>query len=130
MPGPAVVQAVCSPIRNPMPRGIRIMTGLMPAGWCARCGSWRGTPPVPDPAYPWRVTHGPWYENCLALVTVAGAASDTWEAGVVEADRHDQPEIRRVARVSRQPELRRVRRGLLRLDAALGTAPGDGLRVR
>ena len=54
---------------------------------------------VPDPAYPWRVTHGPWYENCLATLHVRGRGLGSWEAGV-SGDRHDQPEIRRVARVT------------------------------
>jgi hypothetical protein len=56
---------------------------------------------VPDPAYPWRVTHGPWYENCLATLHVRGRGLViTWEAGEVSGDHHEQPELRRVARVA------------------------------
>ena len=97
-----VVQAVCSPIRNPMPRGIRIMTGLMARGLVRPMRFLAGhSSKVPDPAYPWRVTHGPWYENCLATLHVRGRGLViTWEAGEVSGDRHDEPEIRRVARVS------------------------------
>jgi hypothetical protein len=97
-----VVQAVCSPIRNPMPRGIRIMTALMARGLVRPMRFLAGhSSKVPDPAYPWRVTHGPWYENCLATLHVRGRGLViTWEAGEVSGDHHEQPELRRVARVA------------------------------
>jgi hypothetical protein len=96
-----VLQAVCSPIRNPMPRGIRIMTALMARGLVRPMRFLAGhSAKVPDPAYPWRVTNGPWYENCLATLHVRGRGLViTWDAGEVREGHHEDPQLRRVARV-------------------------------
>ncbi len=59
-----IVQAVCSPIRNPMPRGIRILMSafakslVRPMDFIASRSR-----RVPEPAFPWRVTDGPWFDN-------------------------------------------------------------------
>jgi hypothetical protein len=83
-----VVQAVCSPIRNPMPRGVRMVMSLFakslvrPMRFIAS-----KSPSVPSPAYPWTVTDGPWFDNNIALVTVRPDHLDlTWVTGVVEDD--------------------------------------------
>jgi phosphodiesterase/alkaline phosphatase D-like protein len=80
-----VVQAVCSPIRNPMPRGIRVMMSafarslVRPMRFLVERSRH-----VPDPAYPWRVTDGPWFDNCLAELTVQGRdLSLVWRGGEV-----------------------------------------------
>jgi hypothetical protein len=97
-----VVQLVCSPIRNPMPRGIRVMTALMARGLVRPMRFLAGrSAKVPDPPYPWRVTHGPWYDNCLATLHVRGRGLlVTWEAGEISGDRHHEPRLRTVARVA------------------------------
>jgi hypothetical protein len=82
-----VVQAVCSPIRNPMPRGVRSMVSLFakslvrPMRFLAS-----RSPRVPDPAYPWAVTDGPWFDNNIALVRVGAALGISWVTGVVDDD--------------------------------------------
>ena len=44
--------------------------------WFARCGSSRrALREVPDPAYHWTVTDGPWFDNNLALLSVRPATS-------------------------------------------------------
>ena len=80
-----IVQAVCSPIRNPMPIGIRVMmsafarTLVRPMRFVASHSR-----RVPDPAYPWRVTDGPWFDNCLAELSVQGRdLSLVWRGGEV-----------------------------------------------
>ncbi len=66
-----IIQAVCSPIRNPMPRGIRILISQMakslvrPMRWMAT-----RTKGVDDPRYPWRLSDGPWFDNNLALAEI------------------------------------------------------------
>jgi hypothetical protein len=92
-----IVQAVCSPIRNPMPRAVRVVMSLFakslvrPMRFIA-ARSRR----VPDPAYPWTVTDGPWFDNNLALVTVGEKALDlAWVTGVVTGD-VDRPTLRTV----------------------------------
>lgn len=96
-----VLQAVCSPIRNPMPRGIRIMMSAFARGLVRplRAIASRSSR-VPDPAYPWRVTEGPWFENCLAELAVEGDDLRlVWRAGVVEGGDDLHPRTREVARV-------------------------------
>jgi phosphodiesterase/alkaline phosphatase D-like protein len=80
-----IVQAVCSPIRNPMPRGIRVMMSafarslVRPMRFVAAHSKH-----VPDPAYPWLVTDGPWFDNCLAEATIQGPdVAIVWRGGEV-----------------------------------------------
>ena len=110
-----IVQAVCSPIRNPMPRAVRVVMSLFakslvrPMRFIA-ARSRR----VPDPAYPWSVTDGPWFDNNLALVTVGEDALElSWVTGVVTGD-VDRPTLRTVyaTRVTALPASRRSVEGL------------------
>ena len=78
-----VVQAVCSPIRNPMPRGLRIVMSAFAkslVGPMRRVASRSSR--IPDPAYAWRVTDGPWFDNCIGELMVDGPALElTWRRG-------------------------------------------------
>lgn len=66
-----IVQAVCSPIRNPMPRTVRVLMSQMAKG-LVRPMRWLATRTrgVEDPRYPWEVTAGPWFDNNLAVAEV------------------------------------------------------------
>ena len=99
-----VAQAVCSPIRNPMPRGVRVVMSLFarslvrPMRFIAS-----RSPRVPDPAFPWTVTDGPWFDNNIALVTVGqNELALTWQTGVVEGD-HARPRLQQVYAVRLDP---------------------------
>ncbi len=96
-----IVQAVCSPIRNPMPRGVRVMMSLFAKGLVGPMDFWRShSKRVPDPPYPWTVTHGPWFDNCLAELAVDGTGlSLSWRAGVVDGGDPAEPRLDTVARV-------------------------------
>lgn len=94
-----VTQAVCSPIRNPLAAPMKLVTRMLshglaaPVQWLAR----RSTH-VPHVPYRWSVTHGPWFDNNLAMVAVAPERLHfTWDAGDVTGDDHDHPGLRRVA---------------------------------
>ncbi len=108
-----VVQAVCSPIRNPMPRGVRSMVSLFakslvrPMRFLAS-----RSPKVPDPAYTWSVTDGPWFDNNIALVRVDEALAISWVTGVV-ADDPSHPRLQQVYAVRLDP-----------LPATLGVGSG------
>ncbi|GGL34024.1 alkaline phosphatase family protein [Phycicoccus endophyticus] len=100
-----VTQAVCSPIRNPMPRGVRVMMSMLarslvrPMRWL-RARSER----APDPAYPWTVTEGPWFDNNVALCRVLPTGLElTWVTGMVEGTDHDHPWLRVVSTVRLDP---------------------------
>lgn len=94
-----IVQAVCSPIRNPMPRGLRAAMSafsrslVRPMRWVAGRSS-----RIPDPRYPWTVTRGPWFDNNLAVVEVRGRSLVlTWYAGEVVGEDQDETSLRTVS---------------------------------
>lgn len=75
--GSAILQAVCSPIRNPLPRWIRIgqsLTSKKPAVALATFLSRRAK--VPAPPFTWSISDGPWFDNMLATVEVEGPRMD------------------------------------------------------
>ncbi len=96
-----IVQAVCSPIRNPLPRHVRMLQGTL-SGWMRppmralvnRFGSIR------KPGFDWETTHGPWFDNNLARVEVLGSRLLlTWARGDVEGHNYDDPKLVRVETV-------------------------------
>ncbi len=103
-----IVQAVCSPIRNPMPPALRSLMSLLAARLVAPM-AWlrRRTKGIPSLVRPWSISHGPWFENNLALAQVEpGSLRLSWLTGDVRHGDHDHPRLRRVA--------------LVELDAAVG----------
>ncbi|HYN28728.1 MAG TPA: alkaline phosphatase D family protein [Dermatophilaceae bacterium] len=94
-----VVQAVCSPIRNPMSPRLRAAVSLLSrrvAGTAVRRLA-RWSAKVPDPAYPWALTHGPWYDNNLAVVAVEGPRLRmTWYAGTLGDEGPERPGLAEV----------------------------------
>jgi hypothetical protein len=99
-----IVQAVCSPIRNPMPRAVRVVMSLFarslvrPMRFVASRSQ-----RVPDPAYPWTVTDGPWFDNNIALCRAGPDALElSWVSGVVEGD-PDRPRLEQVYAARLEP---------------------------
>ncbi len=95
-----IVQAVCSPMRNPMPRAIRIFMSLFAKGLVRPMRYIAGRASrIPDPAYPWTVTRGPWFDNNIAVVEVAGdGLRFRWYTGEIDSDADiDNPHTRVVA---------------------------------
>lgn len=97
-----VIQAVCSPIRNPLPRQIRIGQALIGRGLAQPLEALVSrTSKVPSAPYHWTLTEGPWFDNNLATLEVRGRGLVMhWDKGVVEGERYDAPELVRVARVA------------------------------
>ncbi len=97
-----IVQAVCSPIRNPLPPGMERVTT-----WGARPGLARKVQrlarraKVPPGPLTWGVDRGPWFDNNLAVLEVrdGGALHLRWVAGDIEGRPSDQPRLRTVAEV-------------------------------
>ncbi len=83
-----IVQAVCSPIRNPLPRVLRYMTALLAyaiAGPLGRVVS--RSAHVADPPFGWRKLAGPWFDNMIATLEDGDAGLLLrWEKGVVGDD--------------------------------------------
>ncbi|WP_392425713.1 alkaline phosphatase D family protein [Barrientosiimonas humi] len=96
-----IVQAVCSPIRNPLPRHVRVLQASL-ARQLARPmrALAASSEKVPDPPYPWSITDGPWFDNNLAVLQVDGPQLElTWHTGDISAGDPQEPELRTVATV-------------------------------
>ena len=96
-----VLQAVCSPIRNPLPRTARVAQAVS-ARWLARPlrALSRRTAKVQVPAYTWSVVEGPWFENTLATVEVRGRGLVIrWDAGEIRGEQYDAPALKQLARI-------------------------------
>ena len=96
-----IIQAVCSPIRNPMPRAVRVLVSLMAKGMVRPMRALAGrSEKVADPPRPWDVKAGPWFDNTLAVlqVTNSGWEAVWWRGRIVDGD-HDHPRLAAVSRV-------------------------------
>ncbi len=96
-----ILQAVCSPIRNPLPRPMRLLTGFgakRAAGLIGRALSLAGR--VPLEPIRWAVTQGPWYANNLAVLELDPRGLRMWwVSGEVVDGRPAQPVLKREATV-------------------------------
>jgi hypothetical protein len=96
-----LLQAVCSPIRNPLGRRLRVLMAAAAYGIAPVVGRAMATSAkVPASPLRWKLTHGPWFDNVLATLEVTDTGLRLWWAkGVVEDGRHDLPRVVRVAEV-------------------------------
>jgi hypothetical protein len=98
--GSRIVQAVCSPIRNPLPPAMRRFMDVASkraSGAAGRLMSLSGRVSL-EPVR-WGVTQGPWYDNNLAVLELGPQGLRMWwVAGEVDG-RQDLPVLRRVATV-------------------------------
>jgi PhoD-like phosphatase len=89
-----ILQAVCSPIRNPLPRAIRFAMAALAYGLAPPLGRLARRADVPEPPFAWRNLEGPWFENMLATLEISGRdISMRWEKGVVHEGHDDAPEV-------------------------------------
>jgi hypothetical protein len=105
--GPAaIVQAVCSPIRNPLPRVMRFATAALSYGVAATVGDAAARlTKVPPAPFRWRRVRGPWFDNNLATLEVTDQGLEMWWAtGKVHDGQQDRPVLERVATVVIGPD--------------------------
>jgi hypothetical protein len=83
-----VVQAVCSPIRNPLPYAMRFLTAFSSYGLAGPLGRLVSrSAKVPDPPWRWRYLGRPWFDNNLATLEVRPEGLRVWWAkGRIEDD--------------------------------------------
>ncbi|KAA0979378.1 alkaline phosphatase family protein [Paeniglutamicibacter gangotriensis] len=96
--GSRILQAVCSPIRNPLPRFMRYFAAALALGPAVPFGAWMArTSHVPDPPFRWDGIKGPWFDNNLAILedTEDGLVI-SWVTGVVEHGDHLHPRLETV----------------------------------
>jgi hypothetical protein len=100
-----ILQAVCSPIRNPLPPAMRTFIDIASrrvSGKLGRALSLAGR--VSLEPLRWAVTQGPWYDNNLAVLELDPAGMRMWwvagERPGEEVDgRPELPVLKRVATV-------------------------------
>jgi hypothetical protein len=86
-------QVVCSPVRNPLGRGLRLLNGLaqfVVARWVGRLLT--HSVGVPDPPFEWHIDEGPWFDNAMATIHLEpghldrGTAWVQWQAAETGPD--------------------------------------------
>jgi phosphodiesterase/alkaline phosphatase D-like protein len=97
-----ILQAVCSPVRNPMPRRMRFLVAVLAYGVAGPVGHLVArSAKVPDAPLRWKMRRGPWFDNNLATLEVTDRGLRMWWAtGVVEDGAHDRPRLKRVAELT------------------------------
>ncbi|MBG6181315.1 alkaline phosphatase D family protein [Arthrobacter sp. CAN_A1] len=103
--GSRIIQAVCSPIRNPLPRAMRFLTAILSYGVASPVGALVArSAKVPDPPFRWSGVKGPWFDNNLAgLQDGPDGLRFWWERGVVDDGDHLSPRLEEVATVTVSP---------------------------
>lgn len=96
-----ILQAVCSPIRNPLPRPMRLVASLgatRAAGLVGRLLSLSGRVPL-EPVR-WDVTHGPWFANNLGVLELDPRGLRLWwVSGETSGGSPELPVLKREATV-------------------------------
>jgi PhoD-like phosphatase len=83
-----VVQAVCSPIRNPLPYVMRFVTAFSSYGVAGPIGRLVArSAKVSDPPWRWRYLGHPWFDNNLATLEIVDDGLHLWWAkGEIDED--------------------------------------------
>lgn len=100
--GSRVLQAVCSPVRNPLPRFLRWFAVAMSYGVATPLGAAAShSVKVADPPFTWRTVKGPWFDNNLALLQDGSdGLTMTWHTGTVDRGDELHPRLEAVATVT------------------------------
>jgi hypothetical protein len=103
--GSRILQAVCSPIRNPLPRLLRSFTAVMSYGVAGPVGGLLArSAKVPDPPFKWTGVKGPWFDNNLARLEASPEGLKLWwETGVVDGGDQLRPQLKEVAALTVRP---------------------------
>jgi hypothetical protein len=100
-----IIQAVCSPIRNPLPRKMRFATAVLAYAVAGPVGKLVArSAKVPNAPFRWHNIAGPWFDNSIAIVEdLDDGLAVQWLTGVVEGDDHEHPHLDKVAQVVLEP---------------------------
>lgn len=103
--GSRIVQAVCSPIRNPLPRLMRYVTAVLSYGLAAPLGALAARfAKVPKPPYRWNGIKKPWFDNNLAFLEVVPEGLHLrWERGVAVGNDPMHPRLEQVTSLTVVP---------------------------
>ncbi|HET7327906.1 MAG TPA: hypothetical protein VFJ14_11560, partial [Nocardioidaceae bacterium] len=90
-----LLQAVCSPMRNRLPRAIRLASTVSVRSLAWRVGLLAArAAKVPDPPFRWSTTDGPWFDNALATMHIEGRrAWLRWDTAQVDTSTDGGPDV-------------------------------------
>lgn len=92
-----VLQAVCSPMRNPLSRNMRFATAALSYGVAGPMGRLASkSAHVADAPLRWTYAEGPWFDNNLAFLQLAGPSLRMWWVTGEVVDDHDRPQLAKV----------------------------------
>ena len=99
--GSRIVQAVCSPIRNPLPMHMRFATAALAYAVAGPLGALVSrSAKVPPAPFRWGKIAGPWFDNSIAVLEdTPDGLSVRWHRGVVESEDHTHPRLETIAEV-------------------------------
>ncbi len=94
-----IVQAVCSPIRNPLPRKMRFATAALAYAVAGPLGKVVArSAKVPNAPFSWHNLAGPWFDNSIAILEDRDdGLALRWCTGVVEHGDHLHPRLDTIA---------------------------------
>jgi hypothetical protein len=94
-----IIQAVCSPIRNPLPRKMRFVTAALAYAIAGPMGKLVAhSAKVANAPFHWRNLAGPWFDNSIAVVEERPEGlSVRWHTGTVENGDHLHPRLDTIA---------------------------------
>jgi hypothetical protein len=103
-----IVQAVCSPIRNPLPRKMRFATAALAYAVAGPLGKVVArSAKVPNAPFSWHNLAGPWFDNSIAILEDRDEGlALSWHTGVVEHGDHLHPRLDTIADVLVEPRSR------------------------
>ncbi|HEX6513989.1 MAG TPA: alkaline phosphatase D family protein [Nocardioidaceae bacterium] len=101
-----VVQVVCSPLRNPLPRVMRFATAFLSYGLAGPMGALVArSAKVPNPPFRWKPVAGPWFDNNVAVLEDRpDGLAIRWDTGVVHDGDHARPVLEPVTSVLLRPD--------------------------
>ena len=90
-----IIQAVCSPIRNPLPRRMRFATAILAYAVAGPIGKLVArSAKVPKSPFRWRNRAGPWFDNSIAVLEDRpDGLAVRWHTGVVDDGDHLHPRL-------------------------------------
>ncbi|MDF9278180.1 alkaline phosphatase D family protein [Arthrobacter sp. EH-1B-1] len=98
-----VLQAVCSPIRNPLRPALRWVAALMSTRVAGPLGGVLARF-VPQPPFHWSTLKKPWFDNNLASLEVTEEGLKLrWDTGVVSGGNHAAPQLKEVTSITIAP---------------------------
>lgn len=104
--GSRIIQAVCSPVRNPLPIAMRWFSVVMSYGVAAPFGAAAAkSAKVPEPPFRWRTIRVPWFDNNISVLEdTEDGLQLTWHSGVVDGAGPREPVLKEVARTVIVPD--------------------------